>query len=116
MALNFPLSYGPVFPVEVEKKPRNNVSAYGDGYEQRSGDGINIIKPETEVVWTSLTKAEMDTVDAFLTARAGQEGFLWTYPGDSAATKWVCDKWKPRFIGPGNYGINASFRRDFNPG
>jgi len=111
----FPLSYGPIFPVEIDKEPRNNVSTYGDGYEQISGDGINTIKPSTEVVWEGLTQAEAQSVDTFLTGLAGAGTFMWKYPGDAAATRWRCTKWKPRFIGPANYGITASFVRSFNP-
>lgn len=110
-----PIAYGPVFPVEAEKEPRLNISSYGDGYEQVSGDGINIIRPVTEVSWEGLTKDERDKLDAFLTKCAGQIPFMWTYPGDAGPTKWVCRKWKPRFIQAGNYGLSGTFTRSFNP-
>lgn len=112
---NLPISYGPVFPVEQDKEPRLNISSYGDGYEQASGDGINILRPSTDVAWEGLTKTERDTLDTFLTGRGGALPFMWRYPGDTVDTKWVCRKWKPRFIGPGNYGLSGTFLRSFTP-
>lgn len=114
-APNFPLSYGPIFPVERTTQPRINVSTFGDGYIERSGDGINTQQPETDVVWEGLTQVEMQSTLAFFSAQGGIAPFMWTYPGDTVPTQWVCDKWVDRFIGPGNYGINAHFQRDFNP-
>lgn len=116
MALDFPLPYGPIYPVQKDVEPRVNVTTFGDGYKERSGDGINIIPPTTDVVWQGLTEDEATLVDNFLTDRAAQEGFMWTFPGDGTALKWIATKWSKVTLGPGNWGINAHFERDFNPG
>jgi phage-related protein len=114
-APDFPLPYGPIFPVEIAKEPRLNISNYGDGYEQVSGDGINTLKPSTEVVWDALTQAEANLADSFMEGLGGAKTFMWQYPGDAVKTRWTCRKWKKSFHGPNNYGFSGTFIRSFNP-
>lgn len=120
MAELFPLEvlgYGPAFPVARKKEPRNLVSTYGDGYEQRSGDGINTIKAETPVRWGGLTKEEVQQADDFLTACEGRKGFYWTFPGDPGPLKYVCKTWETSLDAAGDsWSLVGTFVRDFNPG
>lgn len=119
MAEIFPLEvlgFGPAYPVTRKKEPRNLISTYGDGYEQRSGDGINTLKAEIPVKWAGLTEDEVKLADNFLTALEGRSGFFWTYPGDAGPLKYVCKTWETSLDAAGeNWSLSGTFSRDFNP-
>lgn len=89
------------------KAPRVKTAQFGDGYSQRAGDGINTIKRAWSVTFTRAT-ADIDAIDAFLTARAGVESFDWT-PPTGAAGKWICPEWGRDKIHSNVQAISTSF-------
>ena len=54
---------------------------YGDGYEQRTADGINNIGEEWDLQWTNRTLLESNKILRFLELRQGSEAFDWYPPG-----------------------------------
>lgn len=72
-------------------QPRVRTANFGDGYQQRVGNGINTM-PRTWSLSFTRPASLINTIEAFLVARAGTESFSWTPPvGD--AGKWVCSNW-----------------------
>lgn len=67
---------------------------FGDGYGQRTEDGLNSISQTWPLTWSLLTVAEADIIEGFLIAKKGSQAFLWTPPRASAPRKWVCKAWK----------------------
>jgi len=81
------LSYSP----QAQRKPRRKKISFGDGYSQRSQDGINS-KPEIwNVSFLNRDTTEGYAIDAFLTARGGVEKFEWTTPTGVTAN-FICEE------------------------
>lgn len=66
-------------------------ASFGDGYEQRAGDGLNTRAQSWSLTFNG-TEAEVQPIQDFLDARAGVESFYWTPPGPGASQKlFACD-------------------------
>ena len=78
---------------------RVNYVSFGNGYSQRSGDGINPGVVDWDVVIPDLNLTTAAAIDTFLTTHAGVLAFDWQPPGGTMK-KWTCKSWsfKP---GPG---------------
>lgn len=72
-------------------QPRVRTANFGDGYQQRVGNGVNTM-PRTWNLSFTRPASLINNIDAFLVARAGAESFDWT-PPVGAAGKWVCSNW-----------------------
>jgi phage-related protein len=83
---------------------------FGDGFEQRTGDGINTINSDYALAFTLRTRAEIDAIDDFLEARGGAEAFDWTDPR-GRAIKVVCQSWTPVYDHDLNSALTCTFRR-----
>lgn len=100
-------TWTPTFGSEVATKPRVNLVQFGDGYEQRIGDGINTM-PRTWTLVFNVDGSVGDAIDAFLRGQAGLTAFDWT-PPTGAAGKWKCGEWK-RVVGEkGVQSVSATF-------
>lgn len=91
-----------------EHEPSRRTVKFGDGYEQRAPNGINVDMAK----WSSLSfsgrsAAEGAAIAAFLKARGGTESFTWTPPGGTSGN-YVCPKWTEK---PVSYGtvVTADF-------
>lgn len=90
-------------------KPRILSAAFGDGYEQRTLDGINneleswqvTIHSTGEVGWAS-------DIEAFLRTQAGVTAFQWTTKYGRTAL-FVCKSWDRAPVSPGTTTITATF-------
>lgn len=94
-------------PKDVE--PRVLVARFGDGYEQRVGDGINTQLRSWSLAFEHRDQTEADAIEAFLSAQGGVESFDWTDPHGHAG-KWVCPKWSRTPIAGTLSTINVVFR------
>lgn len=70
-------------------QPRVNVARFGDGYSQRSEDGLNATPRTMQPKWASLTVENAEEIENFLDAHRSA-AFLWTPPLESVARKWRC--------------------------
>jgi phage-related protein len=71
--------------------PRVKAAPFGDGYEQRVGDGINNQPRSWSLTFLGPT-ARTDAIAAFLKATDGVVSFDWTPPSGPAG-KFVCRSW-----------------------
>lgn len=113
--LTFSPPRGPTLAPSRGSKPRVRRATFGDGYTQRTADGLNTEGESWSLVWT-MSVADCDTVDAFLKARAGVEAFLWTPPREGSAKKWLCPQWQRDFIDKTTDRISATFERVYDQG
>lgn len=104
----------PSYPASQPVKPLVLKAQFGDGYEQRVGDGINTMARTWNVQFNLRLAAEIDAIEAFLKARAGVQSFDWT-PPRGAAGKWVCESWTPGLEQPVYASLSAVFREVFEP-
>lgn len=86
-------TWTPDFGAQQAIKPRVRRVAFGDGYEQRQGDGINTQPATWELTFAVRDNTETAAIMTFLSTRAGVESFDWTPPGESTALSFVCRDW-----------------------
>jgi phage-related protein len=77
----------------VTVKPRIRAAQFGDGYVQRTPDGINSMLASFSLEITNMTRAEALTVCNFFAQQGGYIPFWFKAPGDSANKKWICTEW-----------------------
>lgn len=72
---------------------RTAESAFGEGYTQRSGDGLNQEQRKYTVEWKALTIGQADEIEAFFVRHLGYRAFFWQGPRDGATRLYRCKKW-----------------------
>lgn len=85
-------TYCPAFGASDTTKPRVLKAQFGDGYQQRAGDGINIAPRQWSLSF-SRKQSDIDAIRAFLEARNGIESFTWT-PPRGASGRFLCEQWQ----------------------
>jgi phage-related protein len=121
MAIGFDVggSLGVVVPdkrLSTGTAPRVHIAKFGDGYEQRVGNGINVLEQEYEVTFVNRTKEDIDDIAAFLESKAGVTSFTFVVPdsnesGSELSMKVVCSSWNQTWSYDNYYNLTATFRR-----
>ena len=70
---NFP--YVPDYSTKISVEPRVSKIAFGDGYAQRAGRGLNTMLEAVALTFSGRTDAEAAGIVAFLESRGGTETF-----------------------------------------
>jgi phage-related protein len=87
---------------------------FGDGYEQRAGDGINPKQSEYTLTWTRLSTTDAASIESFFDGLGGYESFDYTLPGEAATKKFVCEKFTKPYESGNLMGITATLRRVYD--
>lgn len=98
----------PDWRAQEQRRPRVRVAQFGDGYQQRSADGINADPRVWQLMFGNRSDTEAAAIDSFLAARGARESFDWTPPRGSAG-KWVCSQWSSTLENYGATTISATF-------
>jgi phage-related protein len=106
-------NYQPTYSARLDEEPRILSSKFGDGYEQRAGDGINTIVQRWSVTFIR-AYAEIDTIIGLFRGWDGRTPFLWTPPRGSGALQFICKKWS-RGFGRKADTLEATFEQNFDP-
>ena len=104
-------TWSPAPGASLAKQPRVRSAQFGDGYEQRVGDGINNSPRAWTVDFTRKT-SDIDAIDGFLDAANGTASFDWT-PPSGVAGKWLCAEWGRSVTDNRVQAISAVFREVF---
>lgn len=88
-------------------RPRVITAQFGDGYQQRIGDGINTNPRSWSLRFTRLT-ADIDAIDAYLSSHKGTASFDWL-PPHGATGKWICPEWTRTEHSDNAQEISATF-------
>lgn len=104
-------TFSPKYGAALTKTPRVRAAQFGDGYQQRVGDGINLI-PRSWSLNFEGSKADIDAIDLFLATESGITSFNWT-PPTGATGKWLCSDWSPSINEFDNWVLNANFQEVF---
>lgn len=100
-------AYLPDWGAKKDNKPRTNKIQFGDGYEQRSTDGLNT-NMETWSIAFKRPPATIDIIDLFLSDRKGVEAFNWTTPKGRASV-FKCEEWNISYDDIGWGTLSATF-------
>jgi phage-related protein len=84
-------TWRPSFDSKLSQEPKITVTKFGDGYEQRTPNGINN-SPEIWSVEFTASSASYPEVLTFIRARKGVESFYWATPFNQNKV-FVCRKW-----------------------
>lgn len=92
-------------------KPKVRVASFGDGYDQRVGDGINN-NPASWSLTFQHTKAYMDPIIDFMDIHGGSMVFDWT-PPIGGAGRFVCKEWETEVVTHDVYRLTCTFDQEF---
>ena len=108
-------TYTPDWNARISAKPRVRAVSFGDGYEQRTGDGINSAADSWSLTFASRSNADSAGIVSFLVVRAAVESFDWTPPNESTAIRVVCREWQRTYDRYDFNTITATFDRVYEP-
>jgi phage-related protein len=92
---------------------RLNEAKFGDGYSQRSLDGLNAVERTLALTWPPLTQAQADAIESFLDDHAGQ-AFFYALPGDAAPRLWICRQWEMSHREGDSWTLSATLEEVFD--
>lgn len=101
-------TWTPDLGAKSERTPRTRKVQFGDGYEQRSPDGLNPDMRKRSLQFTGRSSAESAAIIAFLEAQGGTTSFDYTHPGD-ISRKYKCVSWSETDNGYLIKAISADF-------
>lgn len=107
-------SIDPSYGLSKSSSPRVLETRYGDGYSTRLVFGLNQDLKRYQLRFENISETDSDTIETFLVARAGQESFDWTPPGDSAG-KFICRNWNKTIPFHNRASISATFEQVAEP-
>jgi phage-related protein len=106
---------------EVSNKPAINLVKFGEGYEQRSTDGINNNLLRFNLVLEGRDKNETRAILHFLHKRRGVFPFFYRLPfpynfdtSQNYPKRFVCEEWAMKTIFFNNYTITTTFLESTN--
>ncbi|ECM3181154.1 phage tail protein [Salmonella enterica subsp. enterica serovar Newport] len=79
--------------MQTTMKPAVRVVKFGDGYEQRSPDGLNPLLRSYSPVFRVKDDMEAKVLDAFFTRHGSWKAFLWRSPVTNRTVRVVCREW-----------------------
>jgi len=99
-------------------KTRMYVNEFGEGYRQRTGDGINMINTTLNLEWLG-SGTDTTALITHFEERAGYQAFTinatWNSDwGINSSWKWTCQQWNVTEIGDDVYRVTAAIRREFD--
>lgn len=108
-------SITPTYGLQKSSAPNVRKVQFGDGYEARLTYGINQ-NPKIFNLTFEVSETDADTIETFLDARAADfASFDFTPPGESSASKFVCEQWSKSIPYLNRATIQATFRQVFEP-
>ena len=100
--------------------PRILTAKFGDGYEQRIADGINVLNETYSLTFRNRTKEEIDDIVAFLDTKQNVTKFILTLPDSNNTTrsgerdvKVVSTNYSVNYSYDNFYSLSVSLRRVF---
>lgn len=101
-------------PTRRQVKRRVNTAQFGDGYSQRSGDGLNSSARVFTAGWDAIPAAEGETYEAFFDAHK-YTPFLWTLPLESVQRKWIAGDSDLGYLGGSTVTLSCPLTEVFDP-
>ena len=101
-------------------QPRVLSTAFGDGYEQRLADGINVLDQSFTLHFKTRAKAEIDDLVAFFVGLNGVDPCKFTYAdsnagGSETAIKAIATEWSQTFDYGDYYSLSVTLTRVYEP-
>lgn len=108
-------SWIPSYNSNFDSSPKVKVIKFGDGYEQRSRDGINSVLIILDLLFDGRDINEATAIEHFLFTRESAESFLFTPPAPYIKKKkFVCRNWQNSNVFYNNFTVKAKFEEVAN--
>ena len=109
--------FTPTYGVRKSSKPKKIIAKMGDGYEHRTTLGLPTNQdPKEYDLRFEVSETVADQIEDFLDDRTKDNAsFDFIPPGDTSATKYVCDSWTKTIPYLNRATISAKFRQVFEP-
>ena len=107
-------TYNPSYSAQNSVKPNIRSVQFGDGYEQRQGNGINTLRQMWTVAFTKRDLSEINAIETFFQTQAGVQYFYWTPPRQSTQLKFICKEWQRTIEAGAVDTITATFTQVFD--
>ncbi|MCA0944488.1 phage tail protein [Salipiger pacificus] len=99
----------------TQQNPRLLIAQFGDGYRQRTGDGINTGQKSVTPTWSLLTEAEADMIEAFFDAHKDGTAFDWQpKPGAAVERFALLNGWSRTANSFNNETVTATLTKVFD--
>lgn len=109
-------TFSPSFSPVSQRQPRVLLAKFGDGYEQRSFDGIHADLRKWSLTFQHCPVAEADAIESFFTTnQTAVRAFNWTPPRAGTPAKFVCRNWTRTMQSPVTDTITATFEEVAEP-
>jgi phage-related protein len=105
-------NYTPSYGLQADYKPNVLVTKFGDGYEQRVGEGINLVPQNWKLGFDNISTATADAIIDFLVGKSGLTAFTWT-PKGGTEIKVVCRSWTKTYINVASRSVSCLFEQVF---
>lgn len=100
-------TYKPDYAARKQMRPRVKKFQFGDGYQQRSTDGLNTKLEKWSVQFKRIPDT-IDDIDDFLFNAGGVEAFNWETP-EGVTKTFTCGEWEVTEDSPGWKTLTAMF-------
>jgi len=110
-----PSAPNPSYGINKSSSPNVKQVQLGDGYLMRTVFGLNQNLKSYSPTWNNISETDADTISDFLDARAGNESFDWTPPGESSSSKFICQAWSKSIPYNDLATIQATFQEVAEP-
>lgn len=101
---------------QLELVPRVVATQLGDGYEQRSDDGLNPVQQVWNIPFRGVDAAVANDMEAFLKPGLGRASFDYTPPRQTVALKFKCTSFRRVMTDQvGIDDIDVRFEQVFEP-
>ena len=107
-------SYVPDRGFSKTTKPRVLLYQFGDGYAQRTGDGINSMPSVYNLTFNGRDVETADAIVAFLGDTEGRTYFNWTPPGEAYEIKVIASEWTMTHDTSISRNISVTFTQVFD--
>jgi len=114
MAVPQIFAWAPAVELQIDGAFSVSSAQFGDGYKQRSADGINNESQSGPLSFVG-DGAKIAAILAFLRARKGSIAFYWT-PPLGAQGLYTCEKYSVVSHGGGAYTLTATFEQTYSAG
>lgn len=98
---------------QADVKHRVRKAEFGDGYTQRSGDGINTRTQDWTLSFVG-TETYIEEILTFLDRMGGTKAFQWK-PPLYPLSLFTCEEYKPVAMGAGIFSLEVTFNQAFAP-
>jgi phage-related protein len=98
---------------QLTKRPKILAASFGDGYTQRTPNGLNSNPASWQLTFNFRTLAASQAFLAFLDALGGTAAFTWTARGEAVAKRWTCKEYGVSEAPGAIWRGSATFEQDF---